>query len=83
MTINLGFDRGEAKTEEARIQSSGATTTTVRNHRKTLSVKPRATYNFSRKIQGSLDIGFATDKDLLRQRSEKTISVAVEAVIKF
>jgi hypothetical protein len=83
LTLNFSFDRTESKSEEFSIQESGQTTSTVRSHRKSLSVKPRATYNFSRKIQGSLDIGFSRDRDLIRERTDKTISVALEALIKF
>ena len=74
--------KGE-KVVEANIQASGETTTTVRSHQKKLNVRPRATYNFSRKMQGSLDVSYARSKDLQRERTETTITVAIEAVIKF
>ena len=37
----------------------------------------------SRKIQGSLDMSYGRVKDLQRERTETTISVAIEALIKF
>ncbi|HET9888680.1 MAG TPA: hypothetical protein VFR10_14320, partial [bacterium] len=84
MTLNFDFDKGEDKVEEAlRNTVTGLSTTTVRSHRKNLSVKPRATYNFSKKLQGSLDIGYVRSKDLQRERTDTTISVALEALIKF
>jgi hypothetical protein len=83
LTISFDASRGEDKTEEARIQESGETTTTVRSHRKDLRFAPRATYNFSRKIQGSLDVSYGRSKDLQRDRTETTVSVAVEALISF
>ncbi|GJM43875.1 MAG: hypothetical protein DHS20C21_07170 [Gemmatimonadota bacterium] len=78
LTLNLDIDRTEQKSVE-----SNATTTTTRSHRKTLSVKPRATYNFSRKVQGSLDISYGKSKDLQLDRTETVVSVALEALIKF
>jgi cell surface protein SprA len=83
LTVSLDFDTGEEKVVEANIQASGETTTTVRSHQKRLNVRPRATYNFSRKIQGSLDVSYSRNKDLQRERTETTITVAIEAVIKF
>ncbi len=83
MTLTLDFERSEEKQEEKVTQQSGATSSSVRSHVQGLSIKPRATYNFSRKIQGSLDIGYTRAKDLTRERTDKTISVAVEALIKF
>ncbi len=83
LTVSLDFDTSEEKVVEANIQASGETTTTVRSHQKRLNVRPRATYNFSRKMQGSLDLSYSRSKDLQRERTETTITVAIEAVIKF
>ena len=84
MTLNFDFDRSEDKVEEAsRSESTGAATNTVRSHKKSLSIKPRATYNFSKKIQGSLDVGYSRTKDVQRERTDTTILVALEALIKF
>jgi hypothetical protein len=55
----------------------------VRSHRKSLNVTPRATYNFSRKVQGSLDLRYTKTKDLRLDRTETVVGLAVEAVIKF
>lgn len=83
MTLNFDFERTEDKVEEELRQPTGQTSTSTRSHQKTLAVKPRATYNFSRKIQGSLDVGYSRTKDLQRERTDTAISVAVEALIKF
>jgi hypothetical protein len=83
LTLTLDMSRSEDKSVEAQIENSGQTTTTVRDHRKNIAVTPRAAYNFSRKVQGSLDIGYTKSKDLQRDRTETQVSVAVEAVIKF
>ncbi|MGQ0723012.1 MAG: T9SS outer membrane translocon Sov/SprA [Candidatus Eiseniibacteriota bacterium] len=83
LTLSFDASRGEDKSEEARIEESGESTTTVRSHRKNMTIAPRATYNFSRKIQGSLDVSYGRSKDLQRDRTETTVSVAVEALISF
>jgi len=78
LTLTLDVDRSETKVVE-----SNARTTTTRSHRKNFSVKPRGTYNFSRKVQGSLDISYARSRDLQLDRTETIVSVALEALIKF
>ncbi|HMB68121.1 MAG TPA: hypothetical protein VKU85_02380, partial [bacterium] len=83
LTVSFDFSRGESKQQESSIQPDGTTTTTTRNHQKTLSVAPRATYNFSRKVQGSLDLGYSRAKNVQLDRTDTTIRVAIEAVIKF
>lgn len=83
LTMSFDFSRGENKQVESRIQPDGQTTTTTRSHQKTMAVTPRATYNFSRKLQGSLDLGYNRAKNLQLDRTDTTIRVAVEAVIKF
>jgi cell surface protein SprA len=83
MTLNFDFDRSEDKIVEAVNSVTGASTNTVRSHKKSLNIKPRATYNFSKKIQGSLDVGYSRTKDLQRERTDTTILVALEALIKF
>jgi hypothetical protein len=83
LTLSFDAQRGEDRSVESRVPEVGEATTTVRSHRKNLSVSPRATYNFSRKVQGSLNLGYSRAKDLQRDVTETTISVAVEAVISF
>ena len=83
LTLNLDISRGENKIEEQTTQSTGDSVTNVRSHTKTLGVTPRATYNFSRKLQGSLDISYSRSQDLQRGRKDTTISVALEALIQF
>lgn len=78
LTLTLDLDRSESKVVE-----SNPTTTTTRRHNQSFSVKPRATYNFSRKVQGSLDVSYARSRDLQLDRTETIVSVALEAVIKF
>ena len=51
MTLNFDFDRSEDKVEEFRQTSASFTPPIVRSHRKNLSVKPRATYNFSKSFK--------------------------------
>ena len=75
---------GENKTvESTTILTTGQITTATRSHTKNLGVTPRATYNFSRKLQGSLDISYSRRQDLQRDRTAPTISVSLEALIQF
>jgi hypothetical protein len=83
LTVSFDLSRGESKQQESRIQPNGDTTTTTRSHQKTMAVAPRATYNFSRKVQGSLDLGYNRVKNVQLDRTDTTIRVALEAVIKF
>jgi hypothetical protein len=83
LTLNLDLDRNEDKTRELEIRTGGVQNSTVRSHRKSLNVTPRATYNFSRKVQGSLDLRYTKTKDLRLDRTETVVGLAVEAVIKF
>lgn len=78
LTLNLDLERSEQKSVESNLS-----VTTTRRHEKNLSVKPRATYNFSRKIQGSLDMSYARSKDVTRDITETVVSVSLEALIKF
>jgi hypothetical protein len=84
LTLNLDLNRGENKTVESTTQlTTGQITTATRSHTKNLGITPRATYNFSRKLQGSLDISYQRRQDLQRDRTDTTISVALEALIQF
>ncbi|MGH2569650.1 MAG: hypothetical protein ACRDGR_00400, partial [bacterium] len=83
LTLNLDVNRGENKVEEETTELSGASVTNVRSHTKSLAFSPRATYNFSRKLQGSLDIAYNRSQDLQRGRKDTTITVALEALIQF
>ncbi len=83
MTLNLDIDRGETREEQVVLTPGATQIVSVPSHSKQISIKPRATYNFSKKIQGSLDLGYARTNDLQRGRTDRTISIAVEALIKF
>jgi hypothetical protein len=83
LTLSFDLERSSDKTQELRVDANGQATPTTRVDRRTMRVSPRATYNFSRKVTGSLDVGYSRAKDFQRDRTETTISVAVEAVIKF
>jgi len=83
LTLNLDVARGQNKVEESTTQANGQSVTNVRSNTKTMNVAPRATYNFSRKLQGSLDISYNRTQDLQRGRKDTIISVALEALIQF
>lgn len=83
LTLNVDIDRSEDLTRELELRPNGTSTSTVRSHRKAFSVKPRATYNFSRKVQGSMDVSYSKSKDIRLDRSETIVGVAFEALIKF
>jgi cell surface protein SprA len=83
LTLNFDVDRSETKTTTKITRAGTVISDNLGSHRKTLSIKPRATYNFSRTIQGSLDISYARNNDLKSGRKETVITVALEALIKF
>ncbi len=83
LTLNFDVNGSEAKSVESSIPETGSVTTTVRSHQKSLGIEPRATYNFSRKIQGSVNFSYRRNQDLQRDRTDKTISLAFEAILKF
>ncbi|MCA9753411.1 MAG: hypothetical protein KC591_14550, partial [Gemmatimonadetes bacterium] len=83
LTLNLDIARGLTESNTRTIREGIETSTVVGNSRRTFSVKPRATYNFSRTITGSLDLQYNRNSDLKTGRKETIVSVAVEALIKF
>ena len=83
LTLNLDIALSEDKTIEESIREGQDPEGTIRDHIKRVSVAPRATYNFSRKIQGSLDVSYDKVNDLQRERTETIIKVALEALINF
>lgn len=83
LTLNLDLDRSEDKTEDLQLRDTGTSTSTVSAHRKQMSVKPHATYNFSRKVQGSIDLTYSRNYDVRLDRTETIVGLALEALIKF
>ena len=78
LTLNLDIERSTEK----QVESSGGVST-ERINKTNFSVKPRATYNFSRKIQGSMNIDYSRSNDIKSGITETIVSVSVEALIKF
>jgi hypothetical protein len=83
LTLTVSVDRSEDLTRELEVRENGSTTSNIRSHRKSFGLKPHATYNFSRKVQGSLDITYTKSRDLRLDRSETIVGLALEALIKF
>ncbi|MFN8176458.1 MAG: cell surface protein SprA [bacterium] len=83
LTLNVDIDRSEQTTKELEVRSTGETTSTVRAHTKAMSVKPHATYNFSRKVQGTMDITYSRNYDVRLDRTETIVGLALQALFKF
>ena len=83
LTLTFDMTKGEDKVVESSIRNGVEEEPTPRSHQLTMSLNPRASYNFSRTITGSLDISYKKTENLQRDRVDKVISVALEALIKF
>lgn len=76
--VSLNLDMSYT-TEESENLTAGDVT----GHRTRLSIVPKATYSFSRNMNGNLNAKFAQDSDIKRGHTTRTIGLGVELTIKF
>jgi hypothetical protein len=67
----------------SRDRSENLTAGDVTGENTRLSIVPKATYTFSRNMNGNLNAKFAQDSDVKRGRTTRTIGLGVELTIKF